>query len=81
MGTPAPPPHSPNALQAALRRLRPILSWRLTAVSVIVAVNIVIIALYFWSRGGATTHVRVEAVGSHIRAYVDGKMVVEARYE
>lgn len=81
MGTPAPSPRFPDALQTAIRRLKPILSWRITAFSVVFAVNIVLVALYFWSRGGATTHVRVEAVGSHIRAYVDGKMVVEAKYE
>ncbi|MDZ4278760.1 MAG: hypothetical protein U1B78_06450 [Dehalococcoidia bacterium] len=43
----------------------------------IVGVNLALLALYFWSRGGATTDVRIEAIGSQYRAFVDGKLVLD----
>lgn len=81
MGTPAPTPGIVEPLRALGRRLERFRSWRIPTVAVIIAVNLALIALYFWSRGGATTHVRIESVGSHIRAFVDGKMVAEASYD
>ena len=53
--------------------------WRLplhvrASIALTIAINVAVAALYLWSRGGATTHVRVEARGTVFTAYVDGRM-------
>ncbi len=45
------------------------------------AVNLLIAGAYLWSRGGQTTHVRLEAQGNQFAAYVDGKLQVQANLE
>ena len=45
------------------------------------AVNVLFIGAYFWSAGGATTHVRIEAVDGVYRVFVDGKKQIGARCE
>ncbi len=65
---------------ASLRRLKPLLSWRFATLWLIVGVNVVLIALYLWSRGGATTDVRIEVAGSSYRAFVDGQLIAEASF-
>lgn len=64
-----------------MRWLRPAFSRRFATLWLIAGVNVILIALYLWSRGGAVTEVRIEAVGSSYRAFVDGKLVVEASFE
>ncbi len=61
--------------------LLPASSWRSTTVWLIIVVNLALIALYFWSRGGATTDVRIEAFGSEYRAFVDGELVAEGTFD
>ena len=67
-------------MAALLRQLIPPLSWRSAALWLIVGVNIVLIALYFWSREGSTTEVRIEAIGSTYRAFVDRRLIVTADF-
>jgi hypothetical protein len=43
------------------------------ALAIAIAVNLLILAAYLWSRGGGTTHVRVEARGSEFTVWVDGR--------
>jgi len=45
------------------------------------AVNAILLAGYFWSRGGETTHVRVIARGSVFEAFVDGELTSKQRVE
>ncbi len=45
------------------------------------AVNIVLLAAYVWSRGGETTHVRVIARGTTFEAFVDGKLQSKQRVD
>ena len=47
----------------------------------IVGINVVLLTLYFWSRGGATTELRIDAIGSDYRAFVDGELIAEAHFE
>lgn len=73
MSEPAPgASRATSAAIAFLRRLRPLLAWRFATLWLIVGVNVLLMALYLWSRGGATTHVRIEAAGSSYHAFVDG---------
>lgn len=65
---------------AAFHRIRPAFSRRFAGAWLIVAVNALLVALYFWSRGGGVITVRVEASGSAYRAYVDGKLLAEASF-
>ena len=51
------------------------------ALGLFLAVNFLLLFGYFWSRGGQTTHVRVEAFGSDFFAYVDGKLTAHASYD
>ena len=53
-------------------------SRRIVSLAVAIAVNVLFIGLYVWSRGGAATVVRVEVVGNHYEAFVDGNLVAEA---
>lgn len=48
------------------------------SIGVVLAINIALVSAYFWSRGGQTTHVRLEAQGDHFVAYLDGKLQVQA---
>lgn len=52
--------------------------WRSPTFWIIIAVNLALILLYLWSRGGSTIEVRIEAIGNNFRVEVDGKPVVEA---
>lgn len=52
--------------------------WRLWWLAA--AINALLIAAFFWSRGGSTTTLRFEAVGSDFRACVDGKFHGQASY-
>ena len=60
--------------------LLPARSWRTATFWLIVVVNIVLIVLYIWSRGGASTIVRVEATDLAFRAYVDGRQIHEGAF-
>jgi len=48
---------------------------------VVAVVNVVLLAVYLWSRPGSTTTLRVEAVGNEFRAYVDGEFHGRASYD
>ena len=78
MAAPASPPsRSGTALsntRAWLLQTRP---WRTPVFLLIAGVNLVLIFLYLWSRGGATTHVHIEATDTSFRATVDGALVGE----
>lgn len=50
-------------------------------VGLALAINLLIAGAYLWSRGGQTTHVRLEAQSGHFAAYVDGKLQVQASLE
>lgn len=52
-----------------------------TAAAVAVAVNAILIAAYIWSRGGQTTHVRIEARGTTYSVFVDGRKQIESRID
>jgi len=52
--------------------------WRLWWLAAIV--NLFLLAAFLWSRPGSTTTLRLEAVGSDLRAYVDGKLLGQASY-
>ena len=65
----------------AVAQCRRLLSLRFVAVYIALAVNAIFVGGYLWSAGGATTHVRLEAVDGVYRAFVDGKQQVEARCE
>ncbi|MCH8949803.1 MAG: hypothetical protein IIB87_05450, partial [Chloroflexi bacterium] len=69
------------AILSNILSLLPARSWRSTTVWLIIVVNVALIALYFWSRGGATTDIRIEAIGSQYRAFVDGELVAEGTFD
>ena len=54
--------------------------WRSPAVLLVVALNVVLIILYLWSRGGATTHIRIETSETTFRASVDGQPIGEIEF-
>ena len=79
-----PEPASQRAGQLAARALQGLRAarpWRSPAVLLIVTVNIALIVLYLWSRGGATLHVRIETVGKDYRAYVDGRPIAKTQFD
>ena len=43
-----------------------------------VAVNVLVLAAFVWSRPGSTTTVRVRVTGNTFEAYVDGKLWAHA---
>ena len=51
------------------------------ALALFFAVNLLLVAGYFWSRGGQTTHLRVEARGDEFVAYVDGRLALRASFD
>jgi hypothetical protein len=53
---------------------------RLTVV-IVLLVNVLLIAGYLWSRGGQTTHVRLEARGNEFTAFVDGRQTMSAEMD
>ena len=66
-----------SELTAFSSRLRTLTSRRYAAVWLILLLNLAIALLYLWTRGGATTTVRIEAIGNHYWAYVDGELALE----
>ena len=70
-------PERSRRLDVSLQRFLAASLWRSPTFWIIVAVNVALVLLYLWSRGGATTDVRVEAVGNVFRTYVDGKLIAE----
>ena len=74
-------PASRLAILSNIASLLPKRSWRSTTVWLIIVVNLALIALYVWSRGGATTDIRIEANGSQYRAFVDGELVAEGTFQ
>ena len=51
------------------------------AFAVFLIINLVLFSAYLWSRGGQTTHVRVEARGNEFTAYVDGQLHAQAQLD
>jgi hypothetical protein len=70
-------PERSRGLAFSLQRFFGAPFWRSPTFWIIVAVNLTLVLLYLWSRGGATTDVRIEAIGNTFRAYVDDKLIAE----
>jgi hypothetical protein len=70
------PPTQPSRLRRLAARLR---SRRLLPLYLALAVNALLLGAYCWSAGGATTHVRIQAIDGAYTVFVDGKKQVEAR--
>lgn len=68
----------PAQLWARLRTTRGFIAM---AVAIALIVNLILVTGYLWSRGGQTTHVRVEARGSEFVAYVDGRLHAAATFD
>jgi 4-amino-4-deoxy-L-arabinose transferase-like glycosyltransferase len=51
----------------------------LATLALAVAINLLALALYLWSRGGQTTHIRVEQRGDLVAVFVDGRKQLERR--
>ncbi|MGB2695938.1 MAG: glycosyltransferase family 39 protein, partial [Dehalococcoidia bacterium] len=51
-----------------------------TSAAIVLLINFVLLGAYLWSRGGQTTHVRLEANGDTFSAYVDGRLMVESQF-
>lgn len=49
--------------------------------ALVLIVNLILIAAYLWSRGGQTTHVRIEARGDEFVAYIDGRRMIEGEFD
>ena len=75
------PPQFLNTAATFLDRLLPTRSWRTTTFWLIILVNLALVTLYFWSRGGATTTIRIEAIGQNYRAFVDGELIGERIFQ
>ncbi len=69
-----------SELTAFWSRLRTLTSRRYAAVWLILLLNLAIALSYLWTRGGATTTVRIEAIGNHYWAYVDGELALERTF-
>ena len=79
-----PEPASQRAGQLAARALQAVRAarpWRSPTVLLIVAVNIALIVLYLWSRGGATVQLRIETEDTEYRAYLDGRLIAKTRFD
>jgi hypothetical protein len=79
-------PIAPSPDDSALRRasrLRRLVAGltarRLLPVYLALAVNGLLVAAYWWSAGGATTHVRIQAIDGVYTVFVDGKRQAEGR--
>jgi hypothetical protein len=48
---------------------------------VVLIANVILLALWLWSRGGARMDVRIEAGGDEYRAFVDGRLVSSGSLE
>lgn len=51
------------------------------AIGIALAVNLVLLLAYLWSRGGQTTHLRIEARGDEITVLVDGRVQARERLD
>ncbi len=51
------------------------------AVTIAVAVNLLLVGAYLWSRGGETVHLRMVARDDHFSVYLNGTMVADERLE
>jgi len=47
--------------------------------AIALAVNLLALALYLWSRGGQTTHIRIEQRGDLVSVFVDGRKQLDRR--
>ncbi len=56
------------------------LPWRSATLWLIVAVNVALITLYFWSRRGAATEIHIETVGQHYTVLVDGRYAMDGDF-
>lgn len=72
-------PERSRGLVFSLQRFIGAPFWRSPTIWIIVAANLALVLLYLWSRGGATTEVRIEAIGNTFRTYVDGKLIAESQ--
>ena len=70
-----------NTAATFLPRLLPTRSGRNATLWLIVLVNLALAVLYIWSRGGATTIIRIEAIGQEYRAFVDGELIGERIFQ
>ena len=70
-----------NTAATFLPRLLPTRSGRNATLWLIVLVNLSLAVLYVWSRGGATTIIRIEAIGQEYRAFVDGELIGERIFQ
>ncbi len=77
----APPRDSGSArLRDIATRLVRELPWRSTTLWLIVLVNVILIALYVWSRRGQEIDIRIEAVGPRYVVAVDGRTAATGQF-
>ena len=69
-----------QALARLVERLKSTRRTVAIAVGLALAVNLILLGAFFWSRGGQTTHVRVEVRDSAFTAYIDGRLHAKARF-
>ncbi len=50
------------------------------SIALALVVNVLLITGYFWSHGGQTTHVRVEANGHEFTTFIDGKRTISTDF-
>lgn len=50
-----------------------------TTLAIVIAVNLLLLVAYLWSRGGQTTHIRVEVQGDVVTTFVDGRLTLRER--
>ncbi len=50
-------------------------------VAILIVVNVAVLAVYLWSRGGQSTLVRVEARGTSFATYIDGRLRASWRFD
>jgi len=75
MAEPTSRPSFASRLNSFITSFLPTNSWRTATFWMILLVNLALIVLYFWSLGGASTDVRIEAIGPRFTAFVDGQEV------
>ena len=78
---PAPDDSAPTQASRLRRLAARLRSRRLLPLYLVLAVNALLLAAYCWSAGGATMHVRIQAIDGVYTVFVDGKRQVEARCE
>jgi 4-amino-4-deoxy-L-arabinose transferase-like glycosyltransferase len=52
-----------------------------SGLAIFLGINLILLALYIWSRGGQTIHVQLLANGDEFRAYIDGKEMIVATFD